>query len=1646
MADVLGIKVRLQLDAMESDKDIRNQLEKIQLPPVKVNLEIGKILNKEELDKLDFSNIEEKFKDIFKIDERVIADIKATGEVLERVVNAKISSKTLANFKEMAHVLGDIGKSFELDNNVISRFDKLNDILKEFNGLSDNAQKALLKPIDSNIGLTESLKRETQEAKYVAMSAKNEIEDILSNMEWSMLDGDYKRKFNSLTRYLDSSETGLKTVMKKQLDAFSVLTEQTFGDGTKVRNIAVDVESNLKKLEKAYETTVKGLTKSKVSLHKALDIGDIAKSTGLEMFVKEFEDTKKKMMQEAMNTPFAEELMEKFFAIDMKHFRIQDMEIGSYDKGVQDKDIKKQVNDYIKEVKTATKNLNDLEKEFKKAKVNGLDEYANDLEIKINEAKGKISGLLNVKPHDIFPDDKSSRVELKQRAKAIAEAMEEANRVMNLKFEDNQNNKALSKFVNNYKTNLREMESLEKDISTALNNGEYDYASNLQTRLTALQQEQAELKESAQALAKYEQAMKNVAEMEEKSKNNIDLHNSYLENKNKLEQEKADAKLVAQQQKEADRQRSQELKDMRKSQQQYWEDMLRYEDSVAKGYETVATTLNKKQNAYTEALVNENTSQIEALEKTIDFWSQKKKELMEQINGSSFTSDFYDRINDIDKKNDLFTGEFESKIADSVNKKSEKDNKAKEDALLKTYEKLSKKLTEKENSLLKAVMEDDIDQVREFEESVKRYENDIKGLLNRIDFDSFSRKFKEEFARIDLDNGRTQSEFVAKLDDSIRKKLIKDNENLQKSLLKEYESISSAINTKEGDLLKALSKDSMTSADAFEKTLDKLYSKQEEVISKIKASGLEDVLKAQLKEIGDINSLKLNEVSGAVTDKILSDAMKKENAEVKKLISEYTKNASALSNVKKQLLSVEDDDTAKESMNNRVNWLENRQNEIKNQLEGYEKLSENLKTILSIDENMKQLDKINSDKYLDSVSKKDSKEQEKTLERISKEREKLSKAIEKEQKAIISTYEEYAKLQQQAEKQYLTAIVNDDIDRANALDKAVDHYAGLKSKILSQIQSQGLDQLFKNELESIDKKLNLDLDIHTGGISDKLNKNQAKEDTKALKEYLDTYEDLYKRITEEKIKASKLGVQDRNIEAQAHIENRKRLEEELKLHKQKEQALKHSAKAMEEVKNIEKHYDNNFELGMANVSQNIQVKSYREFIKEQNEMVARYKKLVELKQQFEKDLSTAKSPELYKKLKKEIEEVGDELTKLDSKIVNDSHRETISIFNGDKTISQSKDIAKSIDKIRNEAQDLLAVVRELGASEYVDKSSLSALEKALTSISTVGLEGTVDDVRDLNIQLSESKNLLESIQNNKADNIFQSNKQIKLDDLGIQINKFKDDFKNILDKSSVEALEESFRRLSKVMDKESFSQGAKELTSQLKHARSEMEGLKASTRGYNFFEDLYDNMRTFQLADVIVDGVQDALYSVKDIVVDIDSAMANVRKVALPIDVDSIDKLDDIKRRAIDISKEVGMASADVINSISDTIQNGGYAMEEAIEIARQTMMLANVGEMTQESATKGVVTMLSGFKLDPLKEVSVVVDGVTKSTNELTNAMDKINYVGNNFSISTEGILNAFQGGATVLQEYGVGMTETVALITGANKTLQDPSVVKKF
>ena len=126
-----------------------------------------------------------------------------------------------------------------------------------------------------------------------------------------------------------------------------------------------------------------------------------------------------------------------------------------------------------------------------------------------------------------------------------------------------------------------------------------------------------------------------------------------------------------------------------------------------------------------------------------------------------------------------------------------------------------------------------------------------------------------------------------------------------------------------------------------------------------------------------------------------------------------------------------------------------------------------------------------------------------------------------------------------------------------------------------------------------------------------------------------------------------------------------------------------------------------------------------------------------------------------------------------------------------------------------------------------------------------------------------------------------------------------------------------------------------------------------------------------------------------------DSAMANLKKVADFSDINTSDKLEGIQSQAISVAKEVGAASTDVINAIADTLQAGVGGMEESIQVARSAMILANVGDMTQEAASESLNTIINGYKLDPLKEIDVQVGGLTQRTTELANAMDLLNYAG---------------------------------------------------
>ena len=159
--------------------------------------------------------------------------------------------------------------------------------------------------------------------------------------------------------------------------------------------------------------------------------------------------------------------------------------------------------------------------------------------------------------------------------------------------------------------------------------------------------------------------------------------------------------------------------------------------------------------------------------------------------------------------------------------------------------------------------------------------------------------------------------------------------------------------------------------------------------------------------------------------------------------------------------------------------------------------------------------------------------------------------------------------------------------------------------------------------------------------------------------------------------------------------------------------------------------------------------------------------------------------------------------------------------------------------------------------------------------------------------------------------------------------------------------------------------------------------------------DFKSELASYTLGDVLGDAVTDFARDIGHSYIELDRSMREIKKVAEPDDIDSMSELNNIRKEAIDIAKDVGMASSDVQNSVASALQAGIGGMKESIEVAKQSMILANVGDMTQDSASKAINTVVKSFQLSPLKEYQLEVGNTVKKTTELKNAMDMMNFAG---------------------------------------------------
>lgn len=219
----------------------------------------------------------------------------------------------------------------------------------------------------------------------------------------------------------------------------------------------------------------------------------------------------------------------------------------------------------------------------------------------------------------------------------------------------------------------------------------------------------------------------------------------------------------------------------------------------------------------------------------------------------------------------------------------------------------------------------------------------------------------------------------------------------------------------------------------------------------------------------------------------------------------------------------------------------------------------------------------------------------------------------------------------------------------------------------------------------------------------------------------------------------------------------------------------------------------------------------------------------------------------------------------------------------------------------------------------------------------------------------------------------------------------------------------------------------------------------SNTMKSNFFDDLYDSMRTFTLGNIIGDAIQDGVSAIKDTIVNLDSALRDMMKVAPSSFQGTTEQLKAVKNDAVEVAKVVGQSSEDVIQGMAKALQTGAKTMGDALEIAKASATFANVGDLSQDQADTYIASIMSSYggMTNALKPVREEVQGMSKDYNNLTKFLDLANHAGNNFSISTGDVGEALMRSGSVLSEFGVSMQDAISMIVGANESVQDAEKV---
>lgn len=172
------------------------------------------------------------------------------------------------------------------------------------------------------------------------------------------------------------------------------------------------------------------------------------------------------------------------------------------------------------------------------------------------------------------------------------------------------------------------------------------------------------------------------------------------------------------------------------------------------------------------------------------------------------------------------------------------------------------------------------------------------------------------------------------------------------------------------------------------------------------------------------------------------------------------------------------------------------------------------------------------------------------------------------------------------------------------------------------------------------------------------------------------------------------------------------------------------------------------------------------------------------------------------------------------------------------------------------------------------------------------------------------------------------------------------------------------------------------------------------------------------ITQVIMTAVRTAKQMVSA-AVEVESAMAQIKIVTGASD----SQMESFLTKSIALAKELGQSVTDVASSI-ETFARLGYNMSDSSNLAKYANIMANVGNTDVDTATTGITSIIKGYELD---------------ANDAEHVSDVLVKVGQEYAISAEELMAAFQRGGAALHASGTDFEKSAALFAATNASLQN-------